>query len=391
MARTTENKQQSTKSGEFSSTRRELAHARHLPGYLYTSPEIYAEEIDKIFMKDWLCVGRVEQYPNVGDYRAMRIAGEPIIICRNQDNKLKAFANVCRHRGVEVAPVGGGNTKQFTCPYHAWLYDLDGKLVGAPFNKETPGYDFKSCRLPEVKIDTWCGYVFVNFDPNSISLSAFLDDPGVRKAEQYLHPEKTRIGDEYTFDIECNWKFVPENLMDIYHAKAIHGTSFAKHFTMEDYPFELGPGGRYHAEYESLTMAPDGETLFGPMPWRREASKYWAFTVFIRPTFNVFGRQDMIQPWISYPLAPDKTRITIWTQYPTEFFEQPAFAGKNKIIADFIRLVAAEDADMMRSLQNGVNSRNFVPGPTIRLEKAIHHTLNDYLDRMFDAGRAAAE
>lgn len=375
----------------FAETRRDLARARHLPGHLYTSAETYRQEIDKIFTKDWLCVGRVEQYANIGDYRAMRIAGEPIIICRNKDRELNAFANVCRHRGVEVAAVGTGNTKQFSCPYHAWLYDLDGKLIGAPFNRETTGFDFKTCRLPPVKLDTWAGYIFINFDPASVTLAEFLDDEGVRKAERFLHPEKTKIGDEYTFDIECNWKFVPENLMDIYHAKAIHGTSFAKHFTMEDFPFKLAPGGRYHAEYESLTMAPDGELLFGPMPWRKDVSDRWAFTVFVRPTFNIFGRKDMIQPWVSYPLAPDKTRITIWTQYPNEFFEQPAFTEKNKIVADFIRLVAAEDADMMRSLQNGVGSRHFEPGPTVGLEKAIHHTLNYYVDRMFGNGRVAAE
>ncbi|MGD9764637.1 MAG: aromatic ring-hydroxylating dioxygenase subunit alpha [Candidatus Binatia bacterium] len=370
-------------------TRADLLDARHLPGEFYTSAEIYAQEVEKIFMKDWLCVGRVEQWSQPGDFRALRIADEPLLICRDQQGSLNAFSNVCRHRGVEVA-FGTGNQTEFQCPYHGWLYDLEGKLVGAPYSKEVKTFDFANCRLPRVKLDTWAGYVFVNFDPSSPSLGEYLaQDEGVRKAQELLHPERTRICDEFTFEIECNWKFIPENLMDIYHAKVVHGSSFAKKFTMEGYPFRLGKNGRYHAEYESLTMAPDGIILFGPMPWLRDRSEYLAFTVFIPPTFNLFGRQDLIQPWVSLPLAPDRTQITIWTQLPEEHFASPAFEEKTDILKNFIRLVAAEDSAMLRSLHKGVRSRSYVPGPTIQLEKAIHHLLNYYLDRMFgeSAGR----
>ena len=373
--------------GDFGNTREELYRARHLPGYMYTSRDIFDEEIEKIFMKDWLCVGRVEQFPKAGDYRAMRIAGEPIIICKDNEGKLNAFSNVCKHRGVEVAPVGTGNTKEFSCPYHGWLYGLDGKLVGAPFNKEVrQTFDFKNCRLNPVKLETWEGYVFINFDAGAVDLATFLDDEGVDICARECQPGKTMIGDEYVFDIECNWKFVPENLMDIYHAKAIHGDSFAKHFTMEGFGFQLGSGGRYHATYDSYTMAPDGLPLFERMPWTKDKPEYWAYTVYIRPTLNFFARPDLLQPWVCYPLDVNLTRIVIWTQFPVTHFDEPAFRERSKIYADFIRLVAAEDADMMRSLQNGVGSRNFDPGPTVHLEKAIHHNLNYYLDRMYGEG-----
>jgi len=370
----------------FEATRQDVRRARHLPGYVYYDPEIYAREIDRIFRRDWLCIGRVEQYSNPGDYRAMRIAGEPIIVCRGQDNVLRAFANVCRHRGVEVAPVGRGQAKQFSCPYHGWLYDLDGRLIGAPFSRDNEGFDFKSCRLPLVKLDTWCGYIFINFDPASVPLSRLLDDKGVRKAET-LHPERTVIVDEYTFTLNCNWKFVPENFMDIYHAKAIHGTSFAKHFQMEGFDFQLAPDGRYHAAYTSNTMAPDGELLFGKMPWLEDKPNDYAFTVFLRPNFNLFARVDLIQPLVCYPLGPEKTEVTAWTQLPVEFASRPAFKEKCKVLADFVRLVLAEDQEMIASLQNGVHSRAFVPGPTVPLEAAIHHTLNDYVDRIFPDSR----
>ena len=371
----------------FAKTREDLYHARHLPGYMYTSRDIFDEEIDKIFMKDWLCVARVEQFPKKGDYKALRIAGEPVIIARNDKGKLNAFSNVCKHRGVEVAPVGTGNAKEFSCPYHGWLYDLDGKLVGAPFSKEIEKtFDFKNCRLNELKLDVWEGYVFINFDSNAVTLKKFLDDDGMDICAKECQPGMTMISDEYTFDVECNWKFVPENLMDIYHAKAIHGDSFAERFTMEGFGFEIAPGGKYHASYKSNTMAPDGLPLFDRMPWMKDKEEYYAYTVYIRPTMNFFARPDMLQPWVCYPLDVDLTRITIWTQFPKTYFKEPAFWERNKVYTDFIRLVAAEDVDMMRSLQNGVGARKFEPGPTVHLEKAIHHNLNYYLDRMYGEG-----
>lgn len=372
----------------FAPTRRELIGARHLPGDIYYSPEIYRKEIENIWLRDWICVGRVEQFENPGDFRAIRVAGEPVVIVKNRENKINAMANVCRHRGVEVARLGAGKAEKFSCPYHGWVYNLNGKLIGAPFTrdlKNAGGFDTENCRLPRINLDTWGGYVFINFDPNCTPLSMHLDDEGIRGAE-ILHPEKTRISDEYTFVLNCNWKFVPENLMDIYHAKAIHGQSFAKHFTQEGFDFRLGPHGRYYATYESNTMAPDGEILFGPMPWMTDKSRVFAYTVYVRPNMNIFGRQDLIQPWICLPLGPEKTQITIWTQLPEEFFDWPAFAEKNKIYSDFIRVVADEDAAMLESLQNGVHSRNYEPGPTVGLEKAIHHFLNYWIDRMYGDG-----
>ena len=118
-----------TEDPRLSLTRAPTAQARHLPPDYYTSAEILKLEKERIFFKDWLVVGREDEWPNPGDYRAMELLDEPIIICRNNAGELKAFSNVCRHRGVAVAE-GMGNAKAFRCPYHAWTYSLDGKLLG---------------------------------------------------------------------------------------------------------------------------------------------------------------------------------------------------------------------------------------------------------------------
>lgn len=362
-------------------TRAHLSEARHLPGFYYTSPEIFRREIDTIFMREWLCVGRVEEYPKPGDYHAMRIAGEPLLICRGSDSRLRAFRNLCQHRGVEVA-VGQGNANRFTCRYHAWTYATDGRLTGAPHSDEVTGFNFKTCGLPAVNLDTWGGYVFVNFDPECRPLGDCLDDDGVREFAGFLQPENTRTSDKFEFEVPCNWKFVPENLMDMYHVGVIHKTSFGAHFPVNNFRYNL-TGHGYNAVYESLTMAPSGVTLFGAMPWLAgKVSDKFACTTWIRPAMNIFGRHDLIQPWVATPIDINRTRVTIYTQLPTEFFDRPGFAEKNRIYADFIRLVATEDEAMLESLQTGVSSRGYAPGPTVSLERAIHHLLNYYLDAL---------
>jgi choline monooxygenase len=369
-------------------TRAHLLEARHLPGYFYTSQEIYEREIDTIFMKEWICVGRVEEYEKPGDYHAMRIAGEPIVVCRGVDGELRALRNLCQHRGVEVA-VGQGNAKRFTCRYHAWTYATDGRLAGAPHSEGVAGYDFSQCRLPQVKLDTWGGYVFVNFDPASRPLGDCLDEDGVRQFAAFLQPERTRTSHKFVFEVPCNWKFVPENLMDMYHVGVIHKTSFGAHFPVEDYRYNLAGHG-YNAVYEALTMAPGGVTLFGPMPWLEgKVTDKFACTTWIRPSMNIFGRHDLIQPWVALPLGVNRTQVTIYTQLPEEFFDLPGFEEKNQIYADFIRLVATEDEAMLESMQNGVGSRGYSPGPTVKLERAIHHLLNYYLDTLLDEDPAA--
>ena len=126
----TDHTMSSTLAADIAATRAPLQRARHLPGYMYTSEEIYALEKQKIFLQDWLCIGRAEEVADPGDYMTFRLMNEPFIVARASDGTINAFANRCAHRGLVVAK-GDGNANGFTCSYHGWSYDLEGKLRGA--------------------------------------------------------------------------------------------------------------------------------------------------------------------------------------------------------------------------------------------------------------------
>lgn len=372
-------------SADLAITRAPLHEARHLPAWYYTSPQLLEEEKEKLFFKDWLVVGRVEEFTKPGDFRAMDILGEPVVVCLNKDGELRAFSNICRHRGVALIH-GEGNARVFSCPYHAWTYDLNGKLMAAARSAGLPGFDAQDCRLPPIRLDTWGGFVFINFSPDSPDLQAYLDVDGYREAAAYVQPENMVLVDTYTYEIDCNWKLIPENLADVYHVEVIHKSTFGGVTYSTERALQELTLTKYgwHKEYVSGTMAPDAELLFGPAPWlaSHEKGKLFAFSAFLRPNFYLFARADMVQPWVAYPLTPTRTRVTGWTCIPKEFTTMPAFKDKVQILAQFVRKFGNEDAELMLAMQKGLNSRYFDRGPMHNLERVIHHRINRYLDAM---------
>ena len=370
-------------------TRRDLRDARHLPGSFYTSPAILAEEREKLFMRDWLAVGRVEEFANTGDFKAFEILDEPVLIARNDTGELNAFANVCRHRGVAVAE-GSGNTGRFVCPYHAWTYDLDGALIAVSKAAGLRHVDTSTCRLPRLRIDTWGGFVFICFADQGPTLAEYLDVDDYRGAADFVRAQDMVLVDTYTYEVDANWKLVPENLADVYHVDVIHRSTFGVTGYRPDQATSEVKLSKYgwSKEYLSGTMAPDAELLFGPAPWLADhpKGKLFAFSAFLRPNFYLFARADMVQPWVAYPLSPTRTRVTGWTCLPKEFVDRPAFKEKVAILADFARRFAEEDFSLMRAMQRGVGSRHFERGPFHEYEVLIHHRIQAYLNALLGDG-----
>jgi len=190
---------------------------RALPAACYTDPDFLQLEEQKVFRSGWVCLGRVDEVQNVGDFFTTSILNEPIVVVRSATDKISVIANVCQHRSMPVAQ-GAGHTNKFVCPYHAWTYSLDGKLRGAPLmdKKNLP----RDCRLPEVKSECWGGFVFATLKRRPASLRRQLtrlySDIGNYQPEQMHHLEC------FHEVWDCNWKSLIENFMDGYHLSVVH-------------------------------------------------------------------------------------------------------------------------------------------------------------------------
>ena len=195
--------------------------AHGLANYYYTSPEIWAQEINQIFQRSWQIVGRVEELANPGDYVTCTVGGEPLVVVRNQEGVLHAMINVCAHRGMRLAE-GCGNYKRLYCPYHGWTYDLTGQLRGVPYEKSLPALDKERIRLTQAQVDSWGGFIFVNLDPQALSLRESLGAM-IRRWEGYQADwTDLREVKRYSYAEPINWKIFMENSTDYYHIPFIH-------------------------------------------------------------------------------------------------------------------------------------------------------------------------
>ena len=369
-------------------TRVPLRQARHLPGDIYTSPELFEREKETIFMRHWICLARVEEIGEPGDYMTFRIMGESVIAARNDEGEINTFANVCRHRGVEVAS-GLGNTRRFSCPYHGWTYDLEGKLLGAPYMKEAEGFEPSACRLQPIHSHLWGGWIFINFaaqPPVFGDFPVFDDFIGEFEREfGLLRQEDLLTGDKIVTELSCNWKLVVENLMDFYHAKTLHGATFGAFVDMDldVAPFTRLQNGGFSIFYSSAPMLPGGVAPMGKIPWLEGQPDSFSCMGLLPPTVMLFGHCDNVQAFITWPLTPDTSRLEIYTLFSRDHVERPDFAEHVEKYHDFMSQVVDEDREMVQSMQRNLGSRLFEPGRMSRHEENIHNTINGYLEHVF--------
>ena len=199
----------------------ELATA--LPADVYTSDDLYSLEVDKIFRQEWMCIGRIDEIPNPGDFKSVDLVGEPLVITRDGGGELHVMSRVCRHRRAEVCE-GSGNALQLQCPYHHWTYSLAGDLLSAPLMRENIGFDKMTNGLPEFSMEVWQGFIFVNLDgtaeplgPTLTGLDALLEPYDLSSFQTV----RTTEWGESAYD----WKLLVDNYLECYHHLGVHGSS----------------------------------------------------------------------------------------------------------------------------------------------------------------------
>lgn len=191
-----------------------------LPREVYTSEEFFRFEKEAIFYREWLCAGRVDQVPNVGDYLVVTILDEPLIVARTEEG-IRVISAVCRHRGMVLAEKGG-HCSRFICPYHHWTYALDGRLVGAPEMDRAIGFNKAEHNLPSLPVEIWQGFIFTSFNEQAAPLAPALAELDPLLDHFELPQTTTRTGTKIP-DLPWNWKVMMENFNDPYHASRLHG------------------------------------------------------------------------------------------------------------------------------------------------------------------------
>lgn len=273
-----------------------LEKATPLPAHFYKSDEILDLEKQLIFSKEWLCIGRDDEVPDAGDFVRLDILDEPLVMTRAADGEVRVLSAVCKHRGA-ILVEGRGNRRNFECPFHGWVYGMDGRLMGAPHMQKTEGFNAKKCPLPSVRTEIWNGFVFINFDADAKPLAPRLR--GVEKLfANYKIKDMRAAGLSLPFVNECNWKLSVEQGIDMYHVPASH-PEVGHFYEVADGFGEEDPSGTWTTSFTPCT---------DPHPYvsgtKLEKSAFPAIeglTEFELSSFNMF----LIYPNSLFACVPD--------------------------------------------------------------------------------------
>ncbi|MGH6893675.1 MAG: aromatic ring-hydroxylating oxygenase subunit alpha [Dongiaceae bacterium] len=332
--------------------------ARSMPRAFYTDPRMLALEIEHLFLREWVCVGRADEVAQPGDFVAFQLCDEPIVIVRGKDGKVRAFSNVCRHRGTLVAS-GRGNRKHLVCPYHNWTYDTFGRLVGAPGVEEREDFDRGNCRLPEFACTLWQGFVFVSLTPDPPALEPQL--AGLEALIRPYHMEQMTL--RYLADEvwHVNWKCLVENFMEGYHLTPLHRetlhpvnpTKLCRHFT---------PGDAYFGYNAGFSPTLPRSQRGHPEMSEEQVDNCVMYAV--PPGLVVGCAGDYSSFLCIQPDAVDRVRVKMGLV----FFGADWPKDRIDWAVDLFQRTMAEDKAVLVRLMQGLNSRYHQPGPLARAD-----------------------
>ncbi len=340
------------------------AGAKSLPQKYFVSPDIFTKEQAEIFSKEWLLVGHQSQIPDAGDYIVQRVNHESLFVIRDRGAKIHGFFNVCRHRGSRLIEDNCGNRAAIQCPYHAWIYGLDGRLIGAPHMDEVPGFEKADYPLHEVNLGIWEGFIFVNLRDASAERGDYsLEHWFAPLSGKFSHWNMSILqpAKRIEYDVRANWKLMFENYSECYHCPGVHPQlqkvspyDSAKNDLREG-PFlggfmKINPG-------KSLTMSGNACAAFvGKI---ENLQQVFYYSIFPNMLLSLHPEYVMVhQLW---PQSPERTLIVCdWFFHP-EAFKRSNFNPEDAV--EFWDMVNRQDWHVCELSQQGISSRAYDPGP----------------------------
>ena len=363
------------------------AGAKSMPQKYFVSPEIFAEEHKKIFSREWLLVGHQSQVPSPGDYIVQDVNRESLIVIRDKDEAIRGFYNVCRHRGTRLKEDACGHASAIQCPYHAWTYGLDGRLIGAPHMDEVPGFDKADYSLHAVNLALWEGFIFVNLVPKRDgylpeedgaarlrSKATARQAPGdfislerwfapLNKKFSHWNIPMLRPAKRIEYDVAANWKLIFENYSECYHCPGVHpqlqrvSPYDSAENDLREGPFlggfmKINPG-------KSLTVSGNACAAFvGKI---ENLQQVFYYTIFPNMLLSLHPEYVMVhQLW---PQSPERTLIVCdWLFHPDAARAEQAVYNPDDAI-EFWDITNKQDWHVCELSQQGISSRAYEPGP----------------------------
>ncbi len=337
----------------------EIGEARALPMAHYTSEALFDLEKDAIFRKEWLCVGRLEQVENIGDFFTREVLGEPIVIVRGRDNQVRALSSICRHRYFTVAE-GAGNVSRFTCRYHRWVYELDGQLRGAPHMEDLNDVSGKRCRLPEFKLETWLGFIFITLNEHPEPLLPKL--AGAQAHWMSYGIENWRVSPWVDEVWPGNWKLAMETALEGYHVTGLHPGTIDK--------FMPSSTSNFEATSDQWTLFRLGTVYEGAFAAYKEiADLFPERDQTSAPQFGFFPNcavscGQMSSIWLTFlPVDVGHTRVIGGALTHPALYEKLQMDEQLKLEnSAAIDAINVQDASAMVDLQRNAHSQHAAPG-----------------------------
>ncbi|NIZ90607.1 aromatic ring-hydroxylating oxygenase subunit alpha [Kineococcus rubinsiae] len=346
-----------------------------LGGRWYTDPEIFAREQERIFEQMWFCAVRAADLDAPGRFQTVQVGRESILVTRTRKGAIKAFFNVCRHRGVQLCTEESGtHRRNIQCMYHAWTYDLDGKLVAAPNLTKMPDVGREEYGLRAVHVREWLGYVWLCLAEEPPSFEADVEGAVVERLGDLglidaYGVETLGLGRRITYDVKANWKLIIENFMECYHCATIHPEltevlpEFADGYAAQ---YFVGHGAEFGADVQGFTV--DGSEGFDRIATISEDQdrRYYAITV--KPTVFINLVPDHVIVHRMFPTAHDRTTVVCDWLYTRDVVEQGRDVERS---VELFHRVNEQDFDACERCQPGMSSRVYRDGGV--LVPSEHH------------------
>jgi choline monooxygenase len=345
-----------------------------IPPEVHHSQSFAEHERERIFTKEWICVGRADEVANHGDYLTHEVAGVPIVVVGQADGTVKGFVNACAHRFSQLVSDEKGARKRFTCPYHAWTYECDGSLIRAPHMDGQQGFDRAEHGLRKVSTAVWEGFLYVT-----------LSNSPATSLEDALAPLRDNVVGRYDMGgyrtvmrhsmvWEANWKNLVENFTESYHVPVVHRNTFAGHQKpIEDYV--CGEDSDYYGYHYAPQASEEGLGAAHPAnnrlegEWRRTMVDFCTF-----PSLLVTLMPDFLWYITVQPCGTGQMAATWGVAFPPEVLDEHQGPGYEQWLVDFkqyIDVANDEDKPLVQGLHKGTASDHLPVGALHPIERNL--------------------